>query len=132
MMDTFKHRGPDDDGAYFFANCTLGHRRLNIIDLVSGDQPMLDDPRKIGLVFNGEIYGYKGISSVFHGFPFQKTSDTEVILALYRRFGRNCLSRLPSMFAFALWDDEEQTLFCARDRFGEKPFYYACGRNGEF
>ena len=132
MTTTLGHRGPDAEGTYMFQNCGLGHRRLSIVDLVSGQQPMLDPTSTLAVIFNGEIYGYNDIRATCLDYPFQTTSDTEVILALYTREGKNCASKLPGMFAFALWDDQEQLLYCARDRFGEKPFYYAFGKNGEF
>lgn len=150
MTEKLTHRGPDAEGFYFFENCALGHRRLSIIDLKTGDQPMTidnivssQDPRfrfsagaldasKLAVVFNGEIYGYKEIKKQLSDYKFQTTSDTEVILALYQKYGEEMMPYLPGMFAFALWDDREQKLFCARDRFGEKPFYYARGKNEEF
>lgn len=134
MMDAVKHRGPDEDGLHEFANAILGHVRLSIVDLKSGHQPMVSGDNNIGLVFNGEIYGYKDIrdSLVSTGYNFSTNSDTEVILALYQKYGFGLMKYLPGMFAFALWDESKEQLFCARDRFGEKPFFYAIGRNGEF
>lgn len=132
MTSALRHRGPDAEGVYLFQNCGLGHRRLSIVDLQTGDQPMLDVSGKLAITFNGEIYGYKSLRQAFSNYPYQTTSDTEVIIAMYAQLGTNLLSRLPGMFAFALWDDREQALFCARDRFGEKPFYYAFGKNNEF
>lgn len=116
----------------FFDNCALGHTRLSIVDIKSGQQPMVK--RNLGLVFNGEIYGYKELRKglLKRGISFETNSDTEVILAMYQCHGQRMMSYLPGMFAFAVWDDESQTLFCARDRFGEKSFYYAFGKNGEF
>jgi asparagine synthase (glutamine-hydrolysing) len=131
MSQSLTHRGPDDEGLYFFPKAALGHCRLNIIDLESGNQPMLADNGKIGITFNGEIYGFKDIKRHL-AFEFKTSSDTEVILALYQKFGSKMLPHLPGMFAFALWDEKKQKLFCARDRFGEKPFYYAIGTNNEF
>lgn len=93
---------------------------------------MLSGDGRIAVTFNGEIYGYQDIQHQIAGFPFQTRSDTEVILALYQRYGHQALDHLPGMFSFAVWDDRKQELFCARDRFGEKPLYYATGRNGEF
>jgi asparagine synthase (glutamine-hydrolysing) len=93
---------------------------------------MLSQDFVTGVTFNGEIYGYSGIRDSLPDYQFHTSSDTEVILALYHRYGTDLLSRLPGMFSFALWDDSRQELFCARDRFGEKPFYYASGNNGEF
>ena len=130
MLDSLGHRGPDDSGSHFFKGCALGHRRLSIVDLVTGRQPMVS--AGAGITFNGEIYGYKEIRAALTDYAFTTASDTEVILALYHRYGNEFLSRLPGMFAFAIWDDARRKLFCARDRFGEKPFYYAWGPNGEF
>lgn len=132
IVDSLKHRGPDGGGDYFFKNCALGHRRLSIVDLAGGGQPMLSSDGRLGVVFNGEIYGYKEIKEKLVDYKFQTTSDTEVILALYEKHGDDFLKYLPGMFAFALWDDNNKKLVCARDRFGEKPFYYAFGKNGEF
>jgi len=93
---------------------------------------MLSHDEGLGITFNGEIYGYKNIRAELSDYPFQTQSDTEVILALYKKFGNSFLSRLPGMFSFALWNEAEKELICARDRFGEKPFYYAVGSQGEF
>lgn len=131
MTDALAHRGPDGEGHFAFADCALGHRRLAIVDLYTGQQPLFSPDGKVGLVFNGEIYGYQEIRSSLD-YPFRTTSDTEVILALYERYGENLLDHLPGMFAFALWDDRKKLLFCARDRFGEKPLYYAQGLDGTF
>ena len=134
MMDTIKHRGPADDGIYAFDNCVLGHVRLSIVDIANGKQPMINENKGLGVVFNGEIYGYRDIKSKLsrQGWGFQTNSDTEVLLALYQKYGDEMLKHLPGMFGFALWDDNEKLLLCARDRFGEKPFYYAEGEKGEF
>ncbi|WP_224982618.1 asparagine synthase (glutamine-hydrolyzing) [Geomonas agri] len=131
MTDSLAHRGPDGAGSSFFANCALGHRRLAIVDLEGGRQPMLSSDGSTGITFNGEIYGYQDIRRYLEPHPFVTSSDTEVILALYGRHGREMLRRLPGMFSFAIWDDARQELFCARDRFGEKPFYYAVAPEGE-
>jgi len=132
MTDAIAHRGPDGEGQRQFRGCALGHRRLAIVDLTGGAQPMATEDDQVAVTFNGEIYGYKDIRPALRDFPFRTQSDTEVILALYERYGVGFLERLPGMFAFGLWDDRRQALFCARDRFGEKPFYYAFGRRGEF
>lgn len=132
MIAALGHRGPDDSGTYFFKNCALGHTRLSVVDLSTGQQPMLSPVDPVGITFNGEIYGYKSLRASLGDFPFRTTSDTEVILALYQRFGAEMFSRLPGMFAFAIWDQRRQELLCGRDRFGEKPFFYAFGRGGEF
>lgn len=124
MIDTMYHRGPDGNGIYQFDNCLLGHNRLSIVDLSTGGQPMLDDTGKVSIVFNGEIYGYKELRKQLD-YPFKTESDTELIIALYKKYGVGLLDRLPGMFAFAIWDEEKQQLFAARDRFGEKPFYYS-------
>ena len=131
MNETLVHRGPDERGVHVFNGCILGHDRLSIVDLSTGKQPMVSEDGKLGVVFNGEIYGYKKIRKGLD-YRFRTTSDTEVILALYRAHGTNLAGHLPGMFAFALWDAEKRQLFCARDRFGEKPFYYAIGKGGEF
>jgi asparagine synthase (glutamine-hydrolysing) len=132
MVKSIRHRGPDGSGTFYFKNCALGHVRLSIVDLSTGQQPMLSPNQKSGIIFNGEIYGYRDIKETIHNFSFNTTSDTEVILALYEKYGKDFLKYLPGMFAFAVWDDMNQELICARDRFGEKPFYYAFGNNGEF
>jgi len=132
MINVLQHRGPDDSGTHFFQNCALGHTRLSIVDLSTGDQPMVDENNNVGITFNGEIYGYQGIKLKLSDYQFNTASDTEVILALYHRYEEDLLSNLPGMFAFAIWDDSQKKLFCARDRFGEKPLYYAIGKNGEF
>jgi len=121
-----KHRGPDDDGIYIHEKRHLGlaHRRLSIIDLKTGRQPM-NDAAGNTICFNGEIYNYKELHRELSDYPFRTTSDTEVILAAYRRWGEDCVQHLRGMFAFAIWDDRKQVLYCARDRFGIKPFYYA-------
>jgi asparagine synthase (glutamine-hydrolysing) len=132
MLRAIGHRGPDGSGTHLFANgALLGHLRLAIVDLESGQQPMLDTDRRAGITFNGEIYGYQELRKAQTQYPFQTTSDTEVILALYRSAGPDFMSRLPGMFAFAIWDDVQRRLICARDRFGEKPFYYALSSTGE-
>ena len=132
MIKALKHRGPDGDGLSCFDQCVLGHTRLSIVDLKTGTQPMVSSVAPVAITFNGEIYGYQALRKGLPDYPFQTTSDTEIILAMYRRHGRDLLPQLPGMFAFAIWDDQKRELFCARDRFGEKPFYYAFGLNGEF
>lgn len=132
MISSLSHRGPDGSGSHFFKRCALGHTRLSIVDLESGGQPMLTPDKRLGITFNGEIYGFKDIKSNLPDYPFNTSSDTEVILALYKRYGEDMMSHLPGMFSFAIWDEAKQMLVCARDRFGEKPFYYAFGKKGEF
>ncbi|MCH8330413.1 MAG: asparagine synthase (glutamine-hydrolyzing) [Bacteroidetes bacterium] len=125
MVEALGHRGPDGEGVSLFDNCALGHTRLSIIDLESGDQPMTDVSGNRSIVFNGEIYGYKSLKKELSTYSYQNNSDTEVILAAYDKHGEALPSKLPGMFAFAIWDNTNQSLFAARDRFGEKPFYYA-------
>ncbi len=132
MVSALAHRGPDGSGIHLFGDCALGHARLAVVDLKTGGQPMLSPDSRVGVTFNGEIYGFREIRSSLRGYPFRTAADTEVILALYHAHGTGLLPHLPGMFAFALWDDRRQELVCARDRFGEKPFYYAFGGGGEF
>lgn len=131
MLAALQHRGPDEQRSIVLPGCVLGHTRLSIIDLATGTQPMFGAGSKYAVVFNGEIYGYKALRGSLRDYSFRTSSDTEVLLALYQEAGSEMMARLPGMFAFALWDAERRELFCARDRFGEKPFYYATGRGGE-
>lgn len=131
MLGSMRHRGPDGSGMFFYPNCALGHVRLSIVDLEGGHQPMQDQQSQTSVTFNGEIYGYESLKKQID-FPYRTNSDTELLLALYARYGVAMLDSLPGMFAFALWDNGRQRLFAARDRFGEKPFYYALGPEGEF
>lgn len=133
MTDSLAQRGPDAAHAEYYENAALGHRRLSIIDLSeNGKQPMFSGTRNECIVLNGEIYGYQSIKADYSDYPYQGSSDTEVILAMYQRKQEKLIHDLPGMFAFAIWNDEKQELFCARDRFGEKPFFYAIGSNNEF
>jgi asparagine synthase (glutamine-hydrolysing) len=132
MTNALVHRGPDGEGHHVFQECALGHRRLAIVDLTAGGQPMCSVDGRLAITFNGEIYGYQELRRELSDYPFRTKSDTEVILALYQRDGPQALNNLPGMFAFAIWNESKHELFCARDRFGEKPLYYATGRNGEF
>jgi asparagine synthase (glutamine-hydrolysing) len=131
MTDMLSHRGPDGAGQRLFKQCALGHRRLAIVDLATGTQPMSSADERTTITFNGEIYGYRDLRHRLPDYAFRTQSDTEVILALYDRYGTKLIEHLPGMFAFAIWDEARGELFCARDRFGEKPFYYATGRHGE-
>ena len=126
MSHLIRHRGPDGDGVWRGPSDRVGfaHRRLEIIDLVSGSQPMTD-PAGNWITYNGEIYNYIELREELGAESFRTTSDTEVILAAYRRWGHQSLEHLRGMFAFAIWDPRDGSLFCARDRFGMKPFYYA-------
>ncbi|WP_326981878.1 asparagine synthase (glutamine-hydrolyzing) [Chryseobacterium sp. MYb264] len=133
MTDAMEHRGPDAADYEFFDHAALGHRRLSIIDLSeNGKQPMFSASQKECIVLNGEIYGYQDIKAQYSDYPYHGSSDTEVILAMYQKKQQDLIFQLPGMFAFAIWDEEKQELFCARDRFGEKPFFYATGKNNEF
>ncbi|MGC4041475.1 MAG: asparagine synthase (glutamine-hydrolyzing) [Flavobacterium sp.] len=127
MLDSQKHRGPDFTDFYVEENkLALGHNRLSIIDLSSNaNQPFTSDDGNFIMVFNGEIYNYIELKKELQNkYQFKTQSDTEVLLNAYREWGKNCLDRLNGMFAFAIWNRKEQSLFAARDRFGVKPFYY--------
>jgi asparagine synthase (glutamine-hydrolysing) len=127
MARTLRHRGPDDEGFYLDGNLGLGHQRLSIIDLSPlGRQPMSNEDDGLWIVCNGEIYNYLELRRQLlgRGHSFRSYSDTEVILHLYEEEGPECVSRLNGMFAFAIWDARQRTLFAARDHFGIKPFYY--------
>ncbi len=131
MRDVLEHRGPDDAGIHIDGNIGLGHRRLSIVDVKGGVQPMLRGGAAI--VFNGEIYDHRESRKVLaqNGVEFFTTSDTETILALYERYGREVVEHLRGMFAFAIWDKSKQSLFIARDRLGVKPLYYVHKDNGD-
>jgi asparagine synthase (glutamine-hydrolysing) len=126
MTDSIFHRGPDDEGFYINDNVGLAFRRLSIIDLNTGHQPLSNQDENICIVFNGEIYNYLEQRELLlqKGYVFKTSTDTEVILYLYEEYGVDCLQYLRGMFAFAIWDNRIKQLFCARDRFGIKPFYY--------
>lgn len=126
MIDAISHRGPDDWGIYEAEGATLGHRRLSIIDLAGGHQPIVDSTAGLSITFNGEIYNYKELRSELarEGINFATDSDTEVILRLYQSRGKKMLDSLRGMFAFAIWDEKNGQLFAARDHLGQKPFYY--------
>lgn len=128
MNSLLAHRGPDGEGIWRDKTQSVGlaHRRLSIIDLkVTANQPMISPDNNLVIAFNGEIYNYLELrESLKDTWTFRTHSDTEVILAAYARYGRNCMEHLRGMFAFALWDEKNKRLLCARDRFGIKPFYY--------
>jgi len=127
MTDALAHRGPDDAGLFVDPPVVLGNRRLSILDLsAAGHQPMGSEDGNVWLTYNGEIYNYKELAQELRasGHRFRSQGDTEVVLHAYLEWGPDFLSRLNGMFAFALWDRRRQELFCARDRFGVKPFYY--------
>ena len=127
MTRVIGHRGPDGEGHHFDGPAGLGHRRLSIIDLSTGDQPMANEDGTIWVVFNGEIYNFQALRAelVARGHVFKSASDTEVIVHMYEELGDACVTRFQGMFAFALWDSRRQRLLLARDRVGIKPLYYA-------
>ena len=133
MMNRIIHRGPDGSGKYLDEGIAMGFRRLSIIDLKGGDQPMQTEDGKLVISFNGEIYNYRELREVLKikGHTFRTNSDTEVLLKGYSEYGTGVLDRLRGMFAFVIWDVQKQELFAARDMFGIKPFYYA-EINGNF
>src|SRR6516165_5177550 len=133
MAATLRHRGPDEEGYFVDGPIALGHRRLKIIDLATGQQPVANESGTIHVILNGEIYNFRGLTEILkaRGHRFTSSSDTEVIVHAYEEYGEDCLAHFNGMFAFVLWDAERQTLFAARDRMGEKPFYFA-ERNGWF
>ena len=127
MSDAIAHRGPDGQGKHIKDNVALAHQRLAIIDLSSGDQPMFNMDRSIGVVFNGEIYNYLELREelVSLGYDFVTQSDTEVLIHAFDEWGTELHKKLNGMWAFAIWDDREKRLFISRDRMGEKPLFYA-------
>ncbi len=132
MLAHIAHRGPDGQGVFVQGRAALGHRRLAIIDLDGGPQPMFNEDGRLAVVFNGEIYNYQALTEELTaaGHTFATKSDTEVLLHGWEEWGRDLLPRLRGMFAFALWDRESETLFCARDYFGIKPLYYYVAEDG--
>jgi len=131
MTAALAHRGPDDENFYIDEFAALGHRRLSIIDVSSGQQPMTDAFHRYQIIFNGEIYNYRELKDVLieKGYKFKTKSDTEVILNAYIEWGEASLKKLNGMFAFAIWDIKNRELFVARDRVGKKPFYYIWNGN---
>jgi asparagine synthase (glutamine-hydrolysing) len=127
MCATIVHRGPDDEGVLVQGHVGLGMRRLSIIDLSTGHQPIHNEDQSIWIVFNGEIYNFLELRPELEnrGHRFYTNTDTEVIVHLYEEFGDDCVRKLRGMFAFAIWDQKRQRLFLARDRFGKKPLLYA-------
>lgn len=125
MTNALAHRGPDAEGFFLNGPVALGHRRLSIIDLSeNANQPIYDAGKRFAIVFNGEIYNYAEIKSKLKNYPFQTNGDTEVVLAAFINWGYSALDHLKGMFVFAIWDQEKQELFVARDRLGVKPLYY--------
>ena len=127
MNGTLVHRGPDDEGVYLSKHVGLAIRRLSVIDLKTGHQPIHNEDESIWLVFNGEIYNYRELRIELKnkGHNFYTNSDSEVIVHAYEQYGQNCVSELRGMFAFALWDERSQVFILARDRFGIKPLFYS-------
>ncbi|ADJ64245.1 amidotransferase 1, exosortase A system-associated [Herbaspirillum seropedicae] len=134
MNETQHHRGPDEGGLHVEAGLGLGHRRLSIVDLSSGQQPLFNEDGSVVVVFNGMIYNYRELMRELTalGHQFRSRCDTEVIVHAWEQWGRDCVTRLRGMFAFALWDRQRQTLFVARDRLGIKPLFYALLPDGRF
>ena len=126
MASVLTHRGPDEEGFYMNEQVGLAHRRLSIIDIASGKQPMLTTDKNIGVVFNGEIYNFPELRDDLEGkgYTFKNRSDTEVLLNLYSHYGLDCFRRINGMFACAFWDERDRKLVIARDRFGKKPVFY--------
>ncbi|MEN4098398.1 MAG: hypothetical protein ROW52_00620, partial [Anaerolineaceae bacterium] len=126
MLRTIIHRGPDDEGQYIAGAIGLGARRLSIIDVHGGRQPIHNEDASIWIVFNGEIYNYPYLRQMLEeaGHTFATQTDTEVIVHLYEEYGEQCVEHLSGMFAFAIWDARQQKLLLARDRIGQKPLFY--------
>lgn len=126
MADAIAHRGPDDSGYYVDKFAALGHRRLSIIDLAGGHQPMGNEPGSLQIVYNGEIFNHRQLRGQLEaaGHQYRTHCDTETVVHAYEEWGAGCLNRFRGMFAFAIWDAAGKRLFCARDRLGKKPFYY--------
>src|SRR3954469_25079898 len=127
MCDAIIHRGPDDEGIHANGQAGIGMRRLSIIDLATGHQPIHNEDRSIWIVFNGEIYNFSELRPALEsrGHRFYTNTDTEAIVHLYEDFGPECVQHLRGMFAFAIWDEQRRRLLLARDRFGKKPLHYA-------
>jgi len=132
MVDLINHRGPDSSDVFIdtLKNIALGHTRLSIVDITGGAQPMTDVYGRYTIVFNGEIYGFKELRAQYSDYPYQTNSDTELLFAMLHKHGQSFVNHLPGMFAFVIYDKQTDSLFGARDRFGEKPFYYTTTLNG--
>src|SRR6185503_10259739 len=135
MRDVLRHRGPDDSGIFIdarVARVALGHRRLSIVDVASGQQPMTNEDGTLHIIYNGEIYNHAEFRETLEarGHVYQTHCDTETILHLYEEHGAECVNYLRGMFAFAIWDQRRRELFIARDRLGVKPLYYAQTADG--
>ncbi|HEY7817884.1 MAG TPA: asparagine synthetase B, partial [Vicinamibacteria bacterium] len=127
MCDVIRHRGPDDSGVWTHGGIALGSRRLSIVDVAGGHQPMTSEDGSLCIAYNGEIYNHPSLRAELEslGHRYRTRSDTETILHLYEEHGDSCLDRLRGMFAFGLWDAAAKRLLLARDRLGIKPLYYA-------
>jgi asparagine synthase (glutamine-hydrolysing) len=134
MNETQHHRGPDEGDIYTEPGVGFGHRRLSVIDIASGQQPMFNATGDVGVVFNGEIYNYPELTEELQqlGYVFRTKSDTETIVHAWEAWGEDCVHKLRGMFAICVWDRNKQTMFMARDRLGVKPFYYAVLPDGMF
>src|SRR5437879_3756003 len=130
MCDVMSHRGPDDEGIHTDGGLGIGMRRLSIVDLATGHQPISNENGSIRIVFNGEIYNHLSLREqlITRGHAYRTHSDTETIVHLYEEYGRDCVKHLRGMFAFAIWDENKKVLFIARDRLGIKPLYYHFSR----
>ena len=131
MTNLLQHRGPDDEGYYSSSHIHFGVKRLGIIDLENGHQPMFNKDKSVVCIFNGEIFNYLSLKKelIHFGHHFSTKSDTEVLVHAYEQWGISCVDHFNGMFAFAIWDNHQKKLFLARDRFGEKPLYYALDQN---
>src|SRR5204863_2585178 len=127
MNESQHHRGPDEGDTHFEPRVGLGHRRLSIIDLATGQQPLWNEDRTVVVVYNGEMYNYRELMAelIALGHQFRTRSDTEVVVHAWEAWGEDCVKRFRGMFALALWDRNRQALFLARDRLGVKPLFYA-------
>lgn len=134
MCGSIRHRGPDEQGILVEGRAALGMRRLSIIDLKTGQQPIYSEDRNLAIVFNGEIYNFRELKTdlELRGHRFKTNSDTETIVHAYEEFGEACVEKLRGMFAFAIWNFRDETLFIARDRVGKKPLFFSSALDGSF
>src|SRR5215208_2175374 len=132
MRDRLSHRGPDDAGIYVDSSVALGHRRLSIVDLGGGHQPMPNEDNSIWIAYNGEVYNHAGFRAELEarGHTYRTVCDTETILHLYEEHGAGVVDHLRGMFTFAIWDKPRRRLLIARDRLGIKPLYYTLSDDG--